>query len=175
MTFAQLAAKRRSIRKFEDRKVEREKIEKILEMTLTAPSSKNVRSTRIAVVEDKAVLKKISTMRESGSDFVKDAPLAFVIMGDDSLTDLWRENAAISATILQLAAESLGLGSCWVHVFGRRHSENDPEGLLAGDYLRREVPQLNFCRILCVVAVGYSAIEHRPQELVIDPTKVIFI
>lgn len=175
MKFEEIAAQRRSIRKFEDRRVEKEIIDQILRVALTAPSSKNSRTTRIAVTEDKKLLEAIGRMRSMGSSFVKDAPLAFIVMGDDTATDLWRENAAISATLLQLAAESLGLGTCWVHVNGRPHDENDPKGQSATEYLHQVMPSLGNARILCVVAAGYPEIRHRPHDMQIDPEKVIYL
>lgn len=175
MEFRELAAKRRSVRKFTPEKVSREIIESLLATTLTAPSSKNTRSTRIAFSDDKLVLAKVAAMRSTGSAFVKDAPLVFFIMGDDSLTDLWRENCAISATYLQLAAEDLGLGSCWVHVNGRPYSSDEPEGKTAEDYLRHEIPALAPYRILCAVAVGRPAAETRPHQLRDDSDKIITI
>ena len=175
MKFSELAAKRRSIRKFTTEKISQEIIDSLISTTLTAPSSKNTRSTRLAVSDDKLILAKIAAMRSSGSAFVKDAPLVFFIMADDSLTDLWRENCAISATFLQLAAEDLGLGSCWVHVNGRPYSNDEPEGKTAEDYLRHEIPALAPYRILCVVAVGYPAAEPRPHETRDDSDKIINI
>ncbi|MCD7969882.1 MAG: nitroreductase family protein [Alistipes sp.] len=164
MDFKQLAARRRSIRKYEDRKVSPEAIRSIIETTLTAPSSKNCRSTRIAFTEDPAILEVISTMRSTGAQFVKDAPLAFFILGDDSDTDLWKENCAISATVLQIAAEDMGLGTCWVHVNGRPFRNEDPGGKTAGDYLKENIPQLAPYRILCVVACGYPAIRPKAHQ-----------
>ena len=175
MTFRQLAAHRRSVRNFAERRVEDKVIAEILETTFTAPSSKNSRTTRIAVSSDKEILRTISLMRSSGSAFVKDAPMVFIIMGDDSQTDLWRENSSISATVLQYAAESLGLGSCWVHVNGRPHSEDDPGGLTAEEYLRKNIPALPNYRILCVIAAGYPAAEHTPRVPQDNSGKVFFI
>ena len=173
MRFRELAAKRRSVRKFTQEKISQEIIDSLIETTLSAPSSKNTRSTRIAYSDDKIVLAKVAAMRTTGSAFVKDAPLVFFIMGDDSVTDLWRENCAISATILQFAAEDLGLGSCWVHVNGRPYSSDEPEGKTAEDYLRHEIPALAPYRILCVVAVGYPATETHPHAPHDDSDKII--
>lgn len=175
MKFRELAAKRRSVRKFTSKEVTQQVIDSLIETTLTAPSSKNTRSTRIAVSNDKLVLAKIAAMRSTGSAFVKEAPLVFFIMADDSLTDLWRENCAISATILQLAAEDIGLGSCWVHVNGRPYSNDEPEGKTAEDYLRLEIPELAPYRILCVVALGYPSTDTMPHFPHDDSDKVIFI
>lgn len=175
MDFRELALSRRSVRKFADRKIGPELIRSLLDITFTAPSSKSLRTTRIAVTEDKAVLETISRMRSFGSSFVKDAPLAFFIMGDDSQTDLWRENSAISATVLQLAAVSLGLGSCWVHVNGRPHNEEQPDGKTAEEYLREHIPGLPAHQILCVVAVGYPLEPPKPHTIRDNDDKVTFI
>lgn len=162
MKFRELAAKRRSIRKFTHEKISLKVIDSLIETTLKAPSSKNSHSTRIAYSDDKLILATVAAMRSTGSAFVKDAPLVFFIMADDSVTDLWRENCSISATFMQLAAADLGLGSCWVHVNGRPFSNNEPEGKTAEDYLRQEIPALAPYRILCAVAVGYPAVEPQP-------------
>ncbi len=175
MDFRELAFGRRSVRKFEDRRVDTHLIHQLLDIVFTAPSSKNSRTTRITVTEDKGVLEAISKMRSRGSSFVKDAPLAFIIMGDDSQTDLWRENCAISATVLQFAAESLGLGSCWVHVNGRPHNEDEPQGMTAEDYLREHFPCLPPFPIMCAVAVGYPAEKPKPHTIVDNSDKVFFI
>lgn len=175
MEFLKLARNRRSVRKFEGRKVEKEVIVKILDATFTAPSSKNLRTTRIAVTEDKKILEIISRMRSRGSLFVKDAPLAFIVMGDDSQTDLWRENCAISATVLQFAAESLGMGSCWVHVNGRPHNEENPYDKTAVDYLRENIPGLPGFKIMCVVAAGYPLEPSAPHSPKADSDKVVFL
>ena len=102
MEFKELIEKRRSIRKFSDRAVPRETVDRILRETLTAPSARNTRTTRLMVVDDPALVARMAEMRDYGSAFMKGAPLAFVVLGDTSKSDLWRENAAISATLLQL-------------------------------------------------------------------------
>lgn len=175
MTFRELAIQRRSTRKFEDRRVPKDIIDRILGITLTAPSSRNSRTTRIAVTEDKRMLETIAGMRTYGSAFVKDVPLAFFIMADEAESDLWRENCAISATMLQLAAEEEGLASCWVHVHGRLSDHDNPDSITAQEYLHNEIPELAPYGILCVVAVGYPERRHKPHEPAIDPEKVTFL
>lgn len=175
MKFKEIVIRRRSERRFEPRKVEKEKIERILETVFTAPSSRNTRSTHIAVTDKPEILEIVSQMRDYGSAFVKEAPLAFFIMGDEAATDLWRENCAISATLLQLAAEDEGLASCWVHVHGRLHEHENPAGPLAEEWLRERLPQLRHYGVLCVVACGYPEQRHKPHELSIDPERVMYL
>ena len=111
------------------------------------------------VIEDKDTIAAISEMRDIGSSFVKDAPAAIVVMGDESKTDLWVDNCAISATFIQLAATATGLGSCWVHVNGRPRSKSDSSLGDAETYLRELLGVKDGMRILCVIAVGYPAEE----------------
>ena len=112
MEFKELIAKRRSVRKFTDREVPREVVDRILAEALSAPSARNTRTTRFLVVDDPALVARMAEMRDYGSAFLKGAPLAVLVLGDTSASDLWRENAAISATVLQLACVDEGLASC---------------------------------------------------------------
>ncbi len=173
MEFKDLIAKRRSIRKFTDRPVPREVVERLLAEALTAPSARNTRTTRFLVVDDPAVVARMSDMRDYGSGFLKGAPLAIVVLGETSASDLWRENAAISATVLQLACVDEGLGSCWVHIHGRPRRKEDPEGEKAVDYLRSFLPIPAGCEPLCAIAVGYSDFTPAPLPPHDDEARII--
>lgn len=176
MDFFELVKKRRSLRKFSDRKVERHTVEKILEAALTAPSSRNSRSTRFLVVEDRDLIKHMSYMRDYGSAFMAEAPVAILVMGDKNATDLWLDNCAISATFLQLAAEAEGLGSCWVHVEGREHAKGRPEMGNAESYLRTFLPIPENCGVECVIAMGYSPYtEVKPRSVQDNSDKVVWL
>lgn len=153
---------RRSVRKFSPVKVEREKLERVAAMALQAPSSRNTRSTRLLIVEQKELLEKLSKMRDYGSAFMKDAAAAIVVMGDKEASDLWLDNCAITATILQLAIVDEGLASCWVHVNNRPCLKAEPEGAKADDYLREVLDLPEKYGILCAVALGYSDFQPAP-------------
>lgn len=157
MEYKELIAARHSVRKYTDRAVDRAIIDEMISEALTAPSSKNCRSSEFLVVEDKATLEAISEMRDFGSAFVKGAAAAIVVLGNTEKTDLWVDNAAISATFLQLSAVDKGLGSCWVHVNGRPRSRKDASLGSAEDYLRTVIDIPAARRILCVIALGYEA------------------
>lgn len=155
MEFLDVIDKRHSVRKFADRPVEREILDALISVAQKAPSSRNCKSSAFMVVEDRDTLAAISEMRDFGSAFVKDAPAAIVVMGDEAKTDLWVDNCAISATFLQLAATAMDLGSCWVHVNGRPRSKSDASLGDAEAYLRELLGIKDGMRVLCVVAVGY--------------------
>lgn len=157
MEFSEVIQKRHSVRKYTDQPVERELIDTIIGIAQTAPSSKNTHSSAFMVIEDKDTLRAVSEMRERGSAFVKDAAAAIVVMGDSSKTDIWVENASISATFIQLAATALDLGSCWVHVRERMRSKDDPSKGSAEDYLRSLLGIKDDYKVLCVISLGYEA------------------
>ncbi|MDR2893843.1 MAG: nitroreductase family protein [Alistipes sp.] len=175
MTLTEILTRRRSCRKFEPRPVSRETIETLLKLALTAPSSKNVRSSRFMVVTDPAAMERISHMRDQGAALIAGAPCAIVVCGDGEASDLWVDNAAISATILQLAAQEAGLGSCWVHVNGRPQRHEEPQGPDAEAHLRTFLPIPAGWRPLCVVALGYPLEAPRPRSEKDDSDKWLMI
>ena len=155
MEFKELIEKRRSIRKFSERAVPREVVDRILHETLSAPSARNTRTTHLVVVDDPALVARMADMRDYGSAFMKGAPLAIVVLGDTTKSDLWRENAAISATILQLACV------------------DEPGGETAAGYLRSFLPIPADCQPLCAVAAGYSDFTPAPLPGSDDDARII--
>lgn len=162
MEFKEIISRRRSTRKFLATTVERETLQRILDAALVAPTSRNTRSTRFFVVQDKATLERMSQMRDYGSAFMKDAAAAIVVAGDRQATDLWIDNCAIAATTIQLAVVDEGLASCWVHVNDRPCLKDEPEGAKADDYLSSLLGIPAHYGILCAVALGYSDYEPKP-------------
>lgn len=157
MEFSEVIKKRHSVRKYTDQPIDRDVLDTILDMAGTAPSSHNSRSTAFMVVDDPDTLAAMSEMRDHGSRFVRGAAAAVVVLGDETVSDMWVENACISASFLQLAATSMDLGSCWVQVHGRlRSSENHSLGT-AEEYLRTLLGIQDRFRVLCVVTLGYEA------------------
>lgn len=156
MDFKSLIAKRRSIRKFEPQAVPEEVIDRLVQATLTAPSSRNSRSTHLMIIRDAATIARMAEMRDYGAAFMKSAPLVILVMGDTTVTDKWLVNASISATMLQLACVDEGLGSCWVHVDGSLCFKDNPDGPTADRFLREMLPIPAEMNILCAVAIGYT-------------------
>ncbi|NLP43441.1 MAG: NAD(P)H nitroreductase [Peptococcaceae bacterium] len=155
-----LLFQRRSIRKYKDVKVEKEKVEQLVQAALLAPSARSVYSQRFIVIDDKDLLNRLSKAREQGSSFLKDAPLAIVVLGDSSVIDVWTEDATISATMIQLVAESLGLGSCWIQIRNRQHSSSKTSEEYIQDIL--EIP--SEIRVQCIIAIGYPGEEKPPRS-----------
>ena len=162
MEFKEILRRRRSVRKYLSRPVEREVLDTVLREALAAPSSRNSHSTHLRVLTDPETIARIARMRDYGSAFLEHAPAVVLVEGDRTATDLWRENAAITATALLFAATDAGLASCWVHVNGRPCLKDQPDGAQAEDYLREFLPVPAEHGILCAVALGYSTSSLRP-------------
>lgn len=116
-------------------------LDTVLREALAAPSSRNSHSTHLRVLTDPETIARIARMRDYGSAFLEHAPAVVLVEGDRTATDLWRENAAITATALLFAATDAGLASCWVHVNGRPCLKDQPDGAQAEDYLREFLPR----------------------------------
>ena len=58
-----------------------------------------------------------------GSTFLNDAPLGVVVCAEPEKSDVWVEDASIATIFIELAATSLGLGSCWIQIRERMHYE----------------------------------------------------
>lgn len=155
MDFLEVIEKRRSVRKYADKPVEREILDAIIRVAQTAPSSRNSKSSAFMIVEDKDTLEALSQMRDHGSSLIAGAAAAVVVMGDESKTDLWVDNCAISATFVQLAVTAMDLVSCWVHCNGRTRVHGEPDGAMAEDYVRELLGIKEGFRPYCIVAIGY--------------------
>lgn len=157
MEYKEVIAARHSVRKFEQRPIERELLDEIVEEAMLAPSSRNSKSSGFMIIEDPSLLEAISQMRDRGAGLLAGAAAAIVVLGDSEKTDLWVDNAAISATYIMLSATNKGIGSCWVHVNGRERVKGEPSAGLAEDYLRELLGIKDNMKPLCVVALGYEA------------------
>lgn len=158
--FISLLQKRRSIRKFQDKKVEDEKINTLIEAALRAPSGGAKNPWEFVVVTDRDILEKLSTAKEHGSALIKGAALGMVVCADPAKQDIWIEDAAIASTIIHLTAASLGLGSCWIQIRERMHKGNEP----AEHYITELLGLPKNLKVLSMVAIGYPAEEKPPHE-----------
>ncbi|WP_319370714.1 nitroreductase family protein [uncultured Ilyobacter sp.] len=154
----ELLKKRRSVRKFQEKPVETEKLETILQAGLISPSGKSKRPWEFVVVDNSKKLEKLSKAKPAGGQFIKDAPVAVVVLGDSQKSDTWIEDGSIALTFMQLEAEEQGLKSCWVQI-DKRPSE-DGRG---ADAITREILGIgDNLKVLAILAMGYPAQERPP-------------
>jgi nitroreductase len=153
----EILRQRRSVRKFTPEPVAEEQLEALLEAVLRAPSSRGRNPWEFVVVTDPSKLAALSRAKPHGAEFLKGAPLAIVIAANPERCDVWVEDCAIAAIILQLTAASLGLGSCWAQIRLRPHGD----GRSAEARVREIVGFPEQFAVDCIIGIGHPA-EH-PQ------------
>jgi len=146
-----LLRKRRSSRQFQQKVVEKELVEILIESALRSPSSRSLNPWEFVVVDDPAVIEKLSAAKPHGAAFMENAPLAIVVCGDPGRCDVWVEDTSIATLLLHLAATDLGLGSCWVQIRLRQKSEQQS----AEEYVRGVLDLPENLKVEAIMAMGY--------------------
>lgn len=141
------------------REVEADKIELLIESALRAPSSRSLNPWEFILVTDVELLGKLSAAKEHGSAFLKGAPLGIVVCADPERCDVWIEDSSIATIFIQMAAEALELGSCWVQIRERRHDSVKT----AEEYVRDILNIPPGLKVESIVGIGYSA-ESKPPH-----------
>ena len=163
MEFTDVVKLRRSVRKFSNQEVEKEKIEQILECARLAPSWANKQCWSFIVVKDKEKIELLSKAAGTVNIWFKKAPIMIVACGDPKLSGIrkgieyFMVDVAISMEHLVLAATDLGLGSCWIGAF----EEEKIKDVLG-------IP--NNIRVVAITPIGYPAEKVGVQETI---TRVI--
>jgi nitroreductase len=120
--FLELACERYSVRKYSDKQIEDEKLEKILKAAQVAPTGNNFQPQRVFVIKSEEGLEKI----RSFTPYCFNAPIVLLICSDNNVS--WKAvdghdsgpiDAAISITQMMLEAFDEGIGSCWVRGFDK--------------------------------------------------------
>ena len=120
---------RRSIRRFKAELPTREEIEKITEAGTYAPSGRGQQSGLILAITNKELRDRISAMNnvvwggEEGFDPFYGAPAILVVLGKKDSAHKVYDGSLIMGNMM-LAADALGLGTCWIH---RAKEEFDSE------------------------------------------------
>lgn len=120
MKFLDLVKARYSVRSYEMRPVEQEKLDYILECVRLAPSAVNFQPWRFAIVTDPEKLAALKTAY--AREWIQTAPCMIVACGNHD--EAWHRKAdgkdhtdvdvSIAVEHLCLAATEQGLGTCWV-------------------------------------------------------------
>jgi len=157
---------RHSIRKYTDEPIDGEQVKQLLEAALLAPSSKSSRPWEFVVVEDKEVLEKLAGCKPFGAAPIAKCVLAIVVCADPGKSEAWIEDASVAATYIQLQAELLGLGSCWVQIRGRFDKDNND----AADLVRTLLGIPGEQQVECVITLGHKDEVRKP----VDPEKLLW-
>jgi nitroreductase len=165
----EILRERRSIRKYQATAIDSQAMEIIKEALLRSPSSRGINPWTFVFVDQKELLGRLSQAKEKGAQFVKDAALAIVVCADETESDVWIEDCSIASVVVQLAAQSLGLGSCWSQIRNRFHSKE----MSAEQYIRELLHLPGNLKVLSIIAIGVPAETKTPiAKEQLDYTKI---
>lgn len=156
----ELLRKRRSIRVYEDRKIEPEKIEILKEASLRSPSSRGINPWEFIFVDNKELLKKLSKAKEHGSEFLEDAALGIIVCGNEKRSDVWVEDCSIASILVQMVVQSMNMGSCWIQIRNRMHTKE----ITSEAFIQELFNIPRHIKVESVISIGYPA-EIKPGVL----------
>lgn len=155
MTFLELAKARYSCRKLTDKPIESEKIDRILQAAISAPTAKNLQPYKIWKVTSAESIEKI----KQATNFTFGAGL-FLVLGVDKNVAFTRPfdnmnfgqiDGSIIATHIWLAVQDEGLGTTWVGWF-------DP------NKLQELIPEMQGYDLIAIFPIGYPAEDAKPSN-----------
>ena len=111
---------RRSIRKYNDQKINKEDIDKILKAGMYAPSAMNLQAWQFIVIDDKDIL--IETIKSIPyAEMLRQSAAAILVCGDSLIekNESWLlQNCSAAIQNILLSSYGLGIGSCWIAIHG---------------------------------------------------------
>jgi len=164
--YIEILKKRRSVRAFLDKPVEKEKIGQLMDTLKYLPSSRSIFPTEFIIIDDKEILKQLAHAKDYGAIFLENAPLAIIVLANAAKSDVWIEDASIASTFLLLSAVELGLAGCWIQIRKRKKGKISTDGII-GNMLN--IPP-NYS-VLSIIAVGYAdekSIKLKTKEFTLD-------
>jgi len=137
-------ARRRSVRRYKPDAVSQELIEKVVDAGRRAPTARNEQPWEFVVVTDAQMRSSLAAICDYGK-FIKESPVCIVTFCRD--TKYYLEDGCAAIENMLVAAEALGLGTCWVAGDKKEYASTIAEKL--------GVP--NTHRLIGLVAMGYAA------------------
>ncbi len=135
MEFEKVIIERKATRKFSNKEVEQEKLDKILEAGRIAPTAKNIQPIKIYVVQSKNGIEKI----DRATPCRYGAPVVLLVCGDMDKSykkeglEISVMDSTIVATHMMLEATNIGIDNIWIEMFDAdvlREEFNIPENLI---------------------------------------------
>ena len=147
--FIDIVRSRKSCRLFSDVPLEDGEIDLIMEAGRLAPSSRQLKDVRLVPVRDEGLIRRLALCKDSSTTPLETATFAVIVAADPDVCDVWIEDASIATIMMQMEAEDLGIGSCWIQV--RLRTGN---GIPAEDFVKREAGLDGNLKVLSIVAFG---------------------
>lgn len=149
---------RRSCRKYEQRQVEPEALEQIVEAGLWAASGMGKQGTHLVVLQDPDEIVQLSEMNAkimgAGIDPFYGAPTVIVVLADPSIPTHVEDGSLVMGNLMN-AASALGVASCWIHRAKEEFAGDEGKALLAKWGVEGEWAGVGHC------ILGYSAEDEK--------------
>ncbi len=152
---------RRTIRKFEQKKIDREKLIKLIDCARVAAYGANMQPLKFTVIDDKEMLKKIYPLTKwagaltDGAPKENERPTAYIaVLGDKNIKNNggFEVEAGAAVTTMMLEAVEMGLGCCWLGAINR-------------DSIKKTLATPENLDIIYLLALGYPMQKSRMTEL----------
>lgn len=154
--------KRRSIRSFLKKKIEKNRLNEILKAAMFAPTARNLRPWEFIIITEDETKKQLSHSTPYAS-FAGGAPVVIVICYDTSKARRFREDCSICAENIYLEATNQGLGTCFIQIAnGTEAEKGDPE-----EFVKNLLGIPENYRVQCLLPIGYPAEQpelHKDEE-----------
>lgn len=109
---------RRSVKKYQSKNVDHQLIEKIVEAGLFAANGRNIQCTKLLVVEDEKLVRKLGKMNASIMNVDFDpfygAPVVIVVFADRNCSTHIEDGSLVIGNMM-IEAHAIGVDSCWIH------------------------------------------------------------
>ena len=121
MYFEDVIRNRTAVRKFKNKKIEKEQLDKILEAGRLAPTAKNIQPQKIYVIDSKDAINKIN----EASPCIYGAQTVLLVCSDKNLAfskenhSTYEMDACIVATHMMLEATNVGVDNIWIEMFDK--------------------------------------------------------
>ena len=147
--FIDIARSRHSSRLFTSEPLLPREMELIMEAGDLAPSSRSRRPVRLIPVVDEGLIRRLAMCKDSGTRALETATFAVIVAADPEVSDVWIEDCSIVTIMMQMEAEDLGIGSCWIQIRLRKVGDTDSE-----DFVIREAGLDPGLKVLSIIAFG---------------------
>lgn len=155
----EIIRKRRSVRTFLNKDVEKEKLHEILKVAMFSPTARGLRPWEFIIVTNGETKNKLSKATPYAS-FVKDAPVVVVICYDISKGRRFKEDCSICAENIYLEATNQGLGTCFIQIAdGTEADVGNPE-----EFVKKVLSIPENYRIQCFMPLGYPTKMPEPHK-----------
>jgi len=149
--------KRRAVREYLNEPIPEDKLDRIIDAAMYAPSANAIYPWELVVVTNLETREELSKVTP-WSAHAKEAPAIIAVLGLEKDSPYWIEDCSIVAENIWLQATEEGLSSCWIQIRNNSNAEKEVKGIL-------KVP--DDVRVLCLMPIGVPAkplLEHGKDD-----------